>query len=463
MKAKNVFLFILIPFFAATQNPLQPGQVTGSEFEYAAQALQSVNFDATSPFDTYFISKDDGNLWQVPQWDVSQTNNPAPVGYAGGATPEITAVFSNCPAKIWIKGAVAVGTETLSFPPLELTSSGGTVTYGPQVAMTGAPAMPFTFPSQMVQYIEKFEIVWKMCNTNSSNENDWTEIATSSNPVYVTYDNPDSSFPFHTVLHLGCSNANGLSGPPSMAGPAIVDAMFAPFLASTFDIRRTSDDKKLTYYADPDGGSSCPDLASLLKSIDGDARCGGMAELFNTMVKDQGITGSNGVAITHQGTTVGGQAVVSLTPASITDMNADAVAQFGVNDIQLEPESHFYHFMVKNWSGYSEGNFLELDGTTYDEAKSSIGDMGIPGQGDVTDPRSIFVNHIYITYDNKIYDPSYGIIQSNTSLATYEDNSLEVVSGTIVYRIANNMKKYYFWVETNNTTTIQDLQSITVY
>lgn len=442
MKAKTLalFLFFISLNLVSAQQPLR---MTGSEFVYNAQSLKTVNFDATSPFDTYLIKLDDGNLVPIPQWDASASNNSGPVCYVSGATPELTAVFTNCTTDLWIKGVSSLNLEVLSFPPLQLSpSTDGTVTYGPQTATIGSPAMIFSFPSETIRYIEEFSIVWKMCNVNSNNESDWQVIATSINPVYVTYKKPDSTIPFETVLHLGCSNANGLSGPAAEA--TIVNALFTPFLSTNFEVRRKGDNQVMTYYASIDPDNSCSDLATMLKSPDADGRCGAMAELFNTMIKDQGIGGSNGVAITAMGTVPpNSPPVVPLTNASKAQMSVDAINQFGVDDIELDLLSDFYHFMVKNWSGYAEGTFLPLPGGDYEEAKSSVGDPGIPGQGNITDPRSIFINHIFITYGGKIYDPSYGLIQNNADLANYEDNSLNVVSGTIVYRLVNNVKQYY--------------------
>ena len=289
---------------------------------------------------------------------------------------------------------------------------------------------------------------------NSTDENDWVDIGSSSNPVYVTYKQPVSSTPYHTVIHLGCKSANGMLASSTSEELALVNMMYQPFLYMTFNVRRISDNQKLFYYAPPNiDDGACITMDLLLASPDGNGRCGAFAELFFTIIKDQGIPGAQQVGIAHAGSLI-------LSSASEAAMEADAIVQFQTpsSDVLFATGTNLYHFMVKNWSGYSEGAFLPLlnSAMDYDEAKSSPGGTGVSGQGGVTDPRSIFINHSYVKYGGNIYDPSYGKIQVE-DISIYEDNNLEVVSGAIVYRNTGNGPKWYFWVERINTVGLAEL------
>lgn len=459
MKIKTLLISLLF----LLKTTVSIGQVeTVGEFEYAATELKTVQFVASDASKYFLMLHDDQiTILPFPQWN---ENESGPVGFVSGATPRITAKFTNCPSEVWIKGSTSLeleqGTvEELFFPPMLLTSSGGEVTYGAQNAMIGDfPGMPYVFTAETVRYIEQFEIQWKMCATNSTDENDWVDIGSSSNPVYVTYKKPISAntfyAPYHTVIHLGCKNANGMSASSPSEELALVNEMYQPFLSTTFNVRRVSDNEKLYYYKPPNiDDGACITMDLLLASSDGNGRCGAFAELFYTIIKDQGIPGAQKVGINHA-------APITLSSASVVAMETDAIAQFQTpsSDVLFTVGTNVYHFMVKAWSGYSEGAFLPLSNSAmdYDEAKSSPGGMGVSGQGGVTDPRSIFINHLYVKYGGNIFDPSYGKIQVD-DLSLYEDNNLEVVSGAIVYRNTINGPKWYFWVEKINTVGLAEL------
>ncbi len=462
----KIKLGLLLLFLWVTCNSLtaqQKKQVMASEeFAYNAQKLKSIDF-FDSGNNTFLLRKDDETVLVPPQWDPSIPNNPRPVGYVSGTTPQIYAVFENCTKPLWIKGNGILGAGTpnpiaLTFPATELIPSGGEVNYGPvSPLLNGAN---FAFPALTVAYYERFDIEWKACITNSPTEADWITIETSSNPIYVTYKKPEREIPFLTVIHLGCTNANGISGPEATAGPAIVDAMFTPFAKENFDVRRTSDNVKLTYYAasNTSEASTCIDMKGMLVNntpgSPGDGRCGAFGELFYRMIKDQGLSGVVGNVIFPQGLGGPPDYITSMSLASQAAAHAAAEAHWENNNT-IEIEEKNYFFLVKEWSGVTVNNFIPLTGLTLNRAQSSMGDLGVPGQGNVADPRSIFRNHLYIQYGGKSYDPSYGITIDNTSLASYEDLNINAVSGTIVKRIENNAPKYYYWVEKVNDSTPQ--------
>jgi len=128
-----------------------------------------------------------------------------------------------------------------------------------------------------------------------------------------------------------------------------------------------------------------------------------------------------------------------------------------------------YSFLVKNWELPIGSKFIHLstdDCSVAGEAnaQSALGALGIKGQGNVEDPRSIFPNHFIIQFNNELLDPSYGVrsIDAEESLSIfntslYEDTAFDVATGAFLRRrISENTCEYYYWVERINNLEQQD-------
>ncbi|MEO1514316.1 MAG: hypothetical protein AAFV95_04865 [Bacteroidota bacterium] len=436
---KLLYSLIIIGFSVIS---LHAQETIDVDFVRASQELEEVSFEEEDSSYDIIIASDQTDFYFPPQW---KKDTRKPVAYVSGRRPKITAKFKNCEATFWVKG---MRDGILYLPPLEVILNGSTAIYGPAIANQA-------FEPSKVQYFQNFDIEWKICNTNSSNEEDWELIETSYNNLYVTHDIPASeqglfgpTSVYHTSLHLGCVNANGLSGESE-----IVSNMYTPFLE--FDVRRTSDNLLLTYYSNRATVTRCNTLQLLLESVDGDGRCGAFAMLFDDMIKVQGISGSRCRGMTVAGP-VGINGFVALSSAALDKIRVNAETFFGINDVMIDYE--LYHFLVKEWDNTTEGTFIPLSGDSYESAKSDPGALGVRGQGNVDDPRSIFLNHAIVTYDNELFDPSYGKKYNHQDLALYEDEAITVVSGTIIHRVINGEMNYFFWVDKENTINLKELQ-----
>ena len=456
------------------QNPeLGTRQVTGEEFEYAFQELLTMQFTDDGSGAVYPLKNDNGTVTSLTQWNKDASPQAEPICYKSGSVPQVTAVFTNCISNIWIKGIVKANDDiTLYLEPRELTPSGATgeVTYGPEPMKTSLPiTQTFAFVPNTIRYFEDFQIEWKMSYSNSPNENDWQTITTTSNQMYALYGTPEDSKPYHTVVHLGCKNADGMGGPEATAGISIVDAMFEPFENPIFNVRRISDNAKITYYKDNVTPNTCTNIVSLLANpanqsdpnnpyVDG--KCGAMGELFYRVIRDQGLTLGRGNKIMPKGMLIPGLPATQMATESIIKIGEDAVAKWGPNHgvmiLTLPTGNRLNFFLVKEWPDVTESDFIMLDGSNWGEAQSDLGGPGIKGQGGVDDPRSIFPDHVYIHYNGKTYDPSYGTTLNNVDLNSYEEDSLAAVRGTLVRRIENGAFAYYFWVEKIGDTNMED-------
>ncbi len=77
------------------------------------------------------------------------------------------------------------------------------------------------------------------------------------------------------------------------------------------------------------------------------------------------------------------------------------------------------------------------------------------------DPTSIFGDHAFISYDNKFYDPSYGLYISSGKLEEYEDSAIEIVKG-VVFKIGttpnpNGPGTFYIFKSQANTLNTPEL------
>ncbi len=287
---------------------------------------------------------------------------------------------------------------------------------------------------------------------------------------------------------MACENAAGLIASSQIDERNMIDAIYDnAFLSTTGSfpgIKRKNDGHVLTYYVNAPPGASCTSNVSGLLS-DGDGRCGAWAQFFIQIIKIQGITGSHLVALYPKG---GGLPyyITSLT-SNEKKKAMDAVKakypgksgsiymeynhflvknDMNFNDITWDAFIYmeYNHFLVKNWGGVSNGDLIELplaynkpdDNDGYETAKSDFGKTGISGQGNVPEPRSIFLNHAVVFYGNKTYDPSYGKKYDELGIGKLEQASCDAVKGCII-RVAHsqNDKKFYFYVLSKNTASIE--------
>jgi F0F1-type ATP synthase membrane subunit b/b' len=126
-----------------------------------------------------------------------------------------------------------------------------------------------------VDFFDPMTIQWQ-CRIE--NVTDWFDVGTSENQLYVTFQAPRHDFLsgiFHTVVHLGCKNAKGLSNTD-----LIRDAIWNEF--TDREVKRV-DGRLLTYYAQYTTQNDL--LDRMLKDPKGDGNCYAWATFFIEMLQ----------------------------------------------------------------------------------------------------------------------------------------------------------------------------------
>jgi len=253
-----------------------------------------------------------------------------------------------------------------------------------------------------VDIIDPMDLSWEVSADGGIT---WTPAGKSSNQMYVILGKPAqyvSGFDaqtgkpvwknltiFHTVVHVSCKAAKGKSN-----NNAIITAVWGVFEGK--DVRRV-DGRRLTYYADYRTKNNLTE--ELLKS--GDSECGAWVRLFLDMLKVHGISLGNEVFAEvrpqrslprPQGLGWGdgtGFAVQTwnFVPGGGGKTGSNTYTHLNLDDNPLLGATEY------RWrGGYAEAIYAS----------------GIPGQGGVLKPASLFRAHYLAKIGADYYDPSYG-------------------------------------------------------
>jgi len=253
-----------------------------------------------------------------------------------------------------------------------------------KVDLASAAEATDEFEKDKVRYLEEFELAFE---ASFQGEDEWVEVGTSKNQFYVTRAAPAVTPLYHTVVHLGCSNADG-----ETTEADIVDAVWALF--SGRHVQR-ADGSSLSYYADYNTSNTT--TATLL--ADGDGQCGAWAKLFMDSLKSNGITRNDNYVIFRRTSLSEGLIVKNWTFTGSGTSGNTGYPYYGI------PDSNFIGGTAYNWK------WTEV----HDNA-------GISGQN-VSNPASFFNNHQVILVDGTYYDPSYGI--TYTTDADFQANAID--------------------------------------
>ena len=181
--------------------------------------------------------------------------------------------------------------------------------------------------------------------------------------------------------------ANGKSGDSSTVRNEIIAAIWNEFTDCSVKRKGISTPSMKYWGSHTNVTGDLPEFfttAGLLDNDDG--RCGAWARFFRALSKAQGIA-----------------ATISV----------------------VKPNSS-YGFLVKNW-GFSSpgtGTYPYDVHLTPGPYQGAIQLVGIKGQGN-DDPRSWFTEHAVISYDTKVYDPSYGKSYTSTAFLGSGTGSFE--------------------------------------
>ena len=302
-------------------------------------------------------------------------------------------------AKFWISPAPASGADIriralgpgFDFPSKAATFSSGQLLY-PVSEATEALASGVGFLNPMV-------LNWQV---STDGGNTWRTVGQTGDRVYITFGDPLATTLYETVMDVGARNAAG-----STTADDAVAAIWADFLGPIPGVQRkvrdglnANDGVAMRYWLDTSDpnlafvGGLCQQLSNMLDptrpaAINGVGTCLAWASLFHSVLRAQGISGSE---------------INQVTPNPSVYSNATGM-------------------LVKNWTFPTTGTApAECAPFTY--RLSEVSDApGVSGQG-IGNPPPAFGNHFIVKYGGKWYDPSYGSGPYNSDSA-WENASLD--------------------------------------
>ncbi len=443
-----------------------------NDFEYG-QCLKEVHFGGTQNTNYIPITKDDSSgEFMAPHFvkdnsgDCSTGNNGTvveskPVAYVSGTKARVKAIFeTNCTTPQYIRGlgpyiSVNQTSVRIKFPKQLVTPSAGKILYDWKDAN-------LAFVNNRVKYFEKFKIKWQISKDGVSG---WRDIDESENTLYVTHDAPilttanghlESTVAFHTLLHIGCSNAEDEDDEDN-----IVEKIYSEFNDQV--VNRVDGVGPIQYWGPNISSPGCWQTSQMLINLNG--TCGGWAAFFEDVLRLQGIGSSQMSTVTYND--------YVLSVADAQKLSSDAQNFFGSDILNLQPlppndpnlNGIRSDFFVKKWDFSVSGVFVMNE---YSNIVNGITPIPIPlangntilikeqdgavGQGN-GDPRSEFENHAIVKYAGEYYDPSYGSFkQPNAN--SWETQALDGFGSVMVY-YHNNQFYYVNWIGHLNNSSQQ--------
>jgi hypothetical protein len=423
---------LLMVYLGIAQNRLD---AQTNNFTYQLK-LSSLSFAG----DGIIRIRDDNNTlyYEAPHW---VANNAKPVGYKSGVKPKVACLFKItgiCNSNIYVKGHASNG---MVFPPKLLRRDVNASTGVYDLAESNTP-----FTLGKVDYFEKYTITWYYAE--SLNSTRWVKIGESTNKMYVTKGQllpvrlEDSPLPqdgppaplvnatFHTSLYLGCNYAKG-----ETSNLGIVQKVYEHF--KTAKVKSVETEKSLQYWGTNYGTpySRQRDVIFLYHTNGllkyGEGTCQGWATFFVDILRAQGIDQAKLMLIEWR---AGG---------TLNQLAANLQADLRSNGYEARASNlnaHPAQFFVKNWNtettfvplglprNYSPGNII---------ASSDID--GVAGQN-MDNPWSIFADHVVVSYENTIYDPSYGSIPiENNNIEKWKSVNIACLGTTVSIRERDNL------------------------
>lgn len=297
-----------------------------------------------------------------------------------------------------------------------------------------------------IRYYEDFALNWQL-STDSGNS--WRQVGTSSNDLYLTLGEPldqqinssnSLTFLFHSLLHLGCVNAD-METDENQA----IEQIYQDFTDRC--VKKVGSDNCMEYWGmnisndDVFFGNDICGFSGGLLLLEED-RCNGWAHLFEDILRVQGIQGIQQKIIRWTGD--------SALPIEVEEELLVAYEEeFGIpfpeDDITPVLQNNFYIaglLFINNWN--IEGNSIP----TFNVFNAE----GVPAQGfQNNNPRATFQNHVVVEINGKIYDPSYGTVFTNPT--EWENGSL---FGLGVEFTRNSDNSIHHWLKKRNQFSVLD-------
>jgi len=377
--------------------------------------------------DKYHVVKsDDGSQdYDAPHWQDNSSpldgdaddsgDKKYPVAFTRNTKMKVSATWRIEPAglnlAVKIKGD---GPGNLDFP------ENIAVIDGDEVSITDVECLN-AFVNE-VDFFDPMTIKWFFSVDGGTT---WSSAGTSENQTYVTLDDPQG-VRYHTLLHLGCKNAEGMT-----AEEDVFSAIWDEF--TDLQVRRV-DDTTLTYYADKFCQNTT--LSQLLTNYDGQclAWCEllkaindmhGISELTEISVFPAAYTTYNNstssafeVSYENNGMLIKKWSISGPSPHADLDLNSNWIEdcdedQFSTNIFYGTQRKHFFP---------PHQDLFDSDNLEGVETIITVS-PSLYGQGNVVPGLQMFDTHYLIKRNGKYYDPSYGV--SFNSLLEWEDASVD--------------------------------------
>jgi hypothetical protein len=368
--------------------------------------LVSVSFSGVNQTNYIPIRYDNGTgTFEAPQY-IKASNTQSPVAYVSGTKSTVSAIFrfmcegsGSHPANIWIRGKH----KKLNATDTEFNYIKKQVPFGVGVDVTyPATAADKIFTANKVDFYNyDYNITWEY-SISGSDTGSWISAGESKSPIYITFKAPKDESPadgymwFQTLLHHACVHAKG----------QITDFAIYKKVRDYYKGKAVTrgDGHILKYY-----GIWIVDnttTASLIKN--GDGQCGSWASMFIDVLKTQGIQSPNNYTTIESTTMFEGFYVKTWKAVTATGSTGNSNYPF------LNIWKEILSMQPITLTGYS---WVVSTSPGSPEVKELL---PLDGQNNPT-PNSRFGNHQFVKMFSEYFDPSYGVIYTNT---TDMDNAL---------------------------------------
>ena len=353
---------------------LTSGAIDKAKYSDVRLCLKEVSFSG----DKYHVVKrDDGSLdYVAPHWqdnsspldgDASDVGDRAyPICFTRDSKMRVSAKWVMVPQGLGTGFTVkGYGPAGLDFPETAATKSGGELSISDVECRS-------SFVNE-VDFIDAMLINWHV-SINLKGAKMWLDGGTSSNQTYVTLGDPLTTV-FHTLVHIGCKNADGES---SVGGAA--DSIYGEFTDRV--VCRLLDGRQMTYWFNNQQGAMETD--AILQRPDANGNCQAWSALLRDCFRVQGI-------------------------------HANRIRALPIQDGSI---------LVKSWlfvaPAHGSGRY------PYRRNLDAFDLQGVPGQGN-TNPPGAFNGHWITLCNGCYYDGSYGTskISGSGKDKLYEDTSLD--------------------------------------
>ncbi len=339
--------------------------------------LQEVSFS-----DNHTIKKDDSSSdYSAPHWTDNNLDGDAD---DSGEKKFPICYTRNTKAKVSAKIKLTPDLSSLSDVKIKVKAVGVQTFAEKSIATSTSITYPETSADSAlddkVDFLNPMTLNWKISIDDGTT---WQSITSSANKAYISLEDPTASPLFETLVHIACEKASGKTD-EATSFTAIWN--YIKNIAVT-----TKAGSQLTYYgvsATGFKGYVHPNKLSLARKINGanfivnrDGKCGNWQNFFINILKVHDTKNLSSTGINANATLIINKPIGALAPA------------FKLKDVK--------------------------------------------GQGPTVYPLEfIWPDHVYVKYNNKYYDPSYGVEYTNP-----------------INEIAQNIKSYgWIIIETDPNT-----------